>query len=54
MIGNIGGLKSIAELLGWEYNKVRVRESKRVTSYMVMRVSMKELLEFLEVEEVNQ
>lgn len=49
VIGDIGGLKSIAELLGWEYRpKHPVRKGKTVTSYTVIRAPLEDFLDFLE------
>ena len=49
VIGDIGGLKSIAELLGWEYKgKHAVRKGKTVTSYSVIRAPLEDFLDFLE------
>lgn len=53
VIGDVGGLKSIAELLGWVYRKkISLRVGKRVTSASCIVVSLNELLEFLQPEEV--
>jgi len=47
------GLKSLAELLGWEYRKkVSLRSGKRVTSVSCIAVRLNDLLEFLQPEEV--
>ncbi len=49
VIGDIGGLKSIAELLGWEYRpRHSVRKGKTVTSYSVIRAPLEDFLDFLE------
>jgi len=51
VIGDIGGLKSIAELLGWEYReRVSLRMGKRVTSVSCIAVPLDELLGFLHPE----
>ena len=47
IIGDIGGLKSIAELLGWEYAKHSVRRGKKVENKAVAKVPLEDLLEFL-------
>ena len=48
VVGDIGGLKSLAELLGWRYEPRRsIREGKRVTSRSVAVVSLEEFIEFL-------
>jgi len=53
VVGDIGGLKSLAELLGWEYRKkVSLRSGKRVTSVSCIAVRLNDLLEFLQPEEV--
>ena len=44
VIGDIGGLKSIAELLGWEYKAVRLSHGGVVKGIMV---SLDKLIEFL-------
>ena len=53
IIGDIGGLKSLAELLGWEYRrKVSLRMGKKVTSIAAAIVALNELIEFLQPEEM--
>jgi hypothetical protein len=48
LIGDIGGLKSIAELLGWEYiPKYSIRIGKGVKSISIIRTTMEDLLDFL-------
>ena len=48
VIGDIGGLKSIAELLGWEYKKKHTfRRGKTTTSYNIVRVPLEDFLDFL-------
>ncbi|MCC6053900.1 MAG: hypothetical protein LM589_01070 [Thermosphaera sp.] len=48
VIGDIGSLKSIAELLGWEYKpRHPVRKGKTITSYIVIKVPLEDLLDFL-------
>jgi hypothetical protein len=48
VVSNVGSLKSIAELLGWEYiPKMSVREGKRTTSYILIRISLKDFIDFL-------
>jgi len=48
VIGDIGGLKSIAELLGWEYKpRHSVRKGKTTTSHTVIKVPFEDLLDFL-------
>lgn len=45
IIGDIGGLKSIAELLGWEYGVAKNPATKK--SVRGIRVSLRELVDFL-------
>ncbi|ADJ54264.1 primase/DNA polymerase [Hyperthermophilic Archaeal Virus 2] len=45
--GDIGGLKSLAELLGWEYMKYSMREGERVKNMAVVKASLEDLLSFL-------
>jgi hypothetical protein len=48
VVSNVGSLKSIAELLGWEYQPRRaVREGSKVTSYSVIKVPLKDFIDFL-------
>ena len=48
VVSSVGSLKSIAELLGWEYiPKMSVREGKRTTSYRLIRISLKDFIDFL-------
>jgi hypothetical protein len=49
VIGDIGGLKSVAELLGWECRKkISLRMDKRITSASCIIMPLSELLEFLQ------
>jgi hypothetical protein len=48
VIGDIGGLKSLAELLGWEYNpKYTMRERKSVKGLVVIKVDLEDFINFL-------
>jgi hypothetical protein len=48
VVGDIGGLKSLAELLGWEYNpKYTMREGKSVKGLVVIRVDLEDFINFL-------
>ena len=47
VIGDIGGLKSLAELLGWEYAKYSAREGKNVKSIAVIKIYLDDLISFL-------
>jgi hypothetical protein len=51
LIGDIGGLKSVAELLGWEYDKFsyRVKEKgeEKVKNIIVIKIDLNDFLEFL-------
>ena len=48
LIGDIGGLKSVAELLGWEYDpKFSFRVGKKIKNISVMRINLNDFLEFL-------
>jgi hypothetical protein len=48
VIGDIGGLKSLAELLGWEYNpKYTMKERKRVKGLVVIKVDLEDFINFL-------
>jgi hypothetical protein len=48
VVGSLGGLKSIAELLNWEYiPRLSIRVAGRVTSRSVIRTTLRELLDFL-------
>jgi hypothetical protein len=48
IIGDIGGLKSIAELLGWEYNpKCSFRIKGKVKNINIIRTNLNDFLEFL-------
>jgi hypothetical protein len=48
VIGDVGGLKSIAELLGWEYiPKYSFREGGKIRSISVIRTTRQALIEFL-------
>lgn len=50
IVGDIGGLKSIAELLGWEYrSKYSYRENGVPRNRSVMLASIRELIEFLKI-----
>jgi hypothetical protein len=52
VVGGTESLKSLAELLGWEYDpRWSVRESSRVTSKSVIRVSLKDFIDFLTLRE---
>ena len=49
IIGDVGGLKSIAELFGWSYHpKKSFRIGKKVKSVACISVSLEELIEFLQ------
>ena len=53
VMGDVGGLKSVAELLGWSYYPKRsFRIGKKVKSLACISVSIDELIEFLQPEEV--
>jgi hypothetical protein len=46
--GDIGGLKSLAELLGWEYNpKYTMRERNSVKGLVVIKVDLEDFINFL-------
>ena len=48
VIGDIGGLKSLAELLGWEYDsKYTMREGKNVRGLVVIKVNLEDFIGFL-------
>jgi len=51
LIGDIGGLKSVAELLGWEYKprySYRIGEKReKVKTTNIMRIELNDFLEFL-------
>lgn len=48
IIGDIGGLKSIAELLGWEYiPKYSIRVGKGVKNISIIRTTIEDLLDFI-------
>jgi hypothetical protein len=48
LIGDIGGLKSVAELLGWEYkSKQSFRIGKEVKNTNIIRIDLNDFLEFL-------
>ena len=48
LVGNTGGLKSLAELLGWEYNpKYTLRDGKSVKGLVVIRVDLEDFISFL-------
>jgi hypothetical protein len=52
LIGDIGGLKSVAELLGWEYDRkfsYRVKEKgeEKVKNNSVIKINLDDFLEFL-------
>jgi len=53
VVGDIGGLKSIAELLGWEYYKFSYRVNGKTKNRATIRVKFNELLEFLELGEID-
>ena len=47
-VGSLGGLKSIAELLNWEYTpRLSIRVAGRVTSRSAIRTTLREFLDFL-------
>jgi len=47
-VGSLGGLKSIAELLNWEYiPKLSIRVAERTTSRAVIRTTLRRFLDFL-------
>jgi len=51
VVGDIGGLKSIAELLGWEYNpKYTVREGGKPKGVAVAKTTLRNLMEFLSLD----
>ena len=45
--GDIGGLKSLAELLGWAYNKKSFRDGGKVITKYIIEVSIEEFIRFL-------
>jgi hypothetical protein len=48
VVGSLGGLKSIAELLNWEYiPKLSIRVAERTTSRAVIRTTLRRFLDFL-------
>jgi hypothetical protein len=48
IVGDIGGMKSLAELLGWEYDpKFTMREGKRVKGSVAIKVTLGDFIEFL-------
>jgi len=51
VVGDIGGLKSIAELLGWSYQKRSFRDKEKVRNIAVISVPLERFLEFLQLEE---
>jgi len=51
IVGDAGGLKTVAELLGWEYKKVTLRMGKKVTSSMCVAVPFDDFISFLYPEE---
>jgi len=55
VMGDIGGLKSLAELLGWSYEKRSIRLGKRVESNYFVIVELEDLVRFLspDLEEVG-
>jgi len=50
VIGDIGGLKSIAELLGWSYQKRSFRDKEKVRNIAVISAPLERFLEFLQLE----
>jgi len=48
VVGSLGGMKSIAELLNWEYiPKLSIRVAERTTSRAVIRTTLRRFLDFL-------
>jgi len=48
VIGDVGGLKSVAEILGWNYKpRHSKREGEKVTSLSVIEVFLRDFIEFL-------
>jgi hypothetical protein len=52
LIGDIGGLKSVAELLGWEYDpkfsyRVKEKGEEKVKNNSVIKINLNDFLEFL-------
>jgi transposase-like protein len=47
IIGEIGGLKSLAELLGWVYDKKSLRQGGEVMNNYFIIISLEDLIEFL-------
>jgi hypothetical protein len=48
VVSNVGNLKSVAELLGWEYiPRWTVREGSKVSCHSVIRVPLKDFIDFL-------
>jgi len=48
VIGDIGGLKSLAELLGWEYiPKYSLKEKGKVRNMSVIRTTKEDFIDFL-------
>lgn len=48
IIGDIGGLKSVAELLGWEYDpSFSIRIGDKETSYSVIKIDLEDFLKYL-------
>jgi hypothetical protein len=55
LIGDIGGLKSVAELLGWEYDEsFSIRIGKKVTSYSVIKIDLEDFLKYLSPEIIEE
>ncbi len=55
LIGDIGGLKSLAELLGWEYDeRYRIRIGDKVTSYSVIKIDLEDFLKYLSPEIIEE
>jgi hypothetical protein len=47
VVGDIGGLKSLAELLGWGYDQKSIRLGKKVVNNYFIIVDLEELVRFL-------
>jgi hypothetical protein len=47
IIGDVGGLKSLAELLGWEYKLLTFREEGRVQGFRVIATKIDNFIAFL-------